>query len=118
VGAVEALTGPQKLVQEMVTEYRRRRDYVHAAVAHIPRVSCVMPEGTFYLFPNLGRYLSARLPTTLDLAERLLEETGVAVVPGEGFGAPGYVRLSFARPLEELQEGVTRMGAFLAGLRG
>jgi aspartate aminotransferase len=116
VGAVEALTGPQKGVQELLTEYKRRRDYIHPAVAAIPRVTCVEPGGGFYLFPNLGRYLSTKIPTTLELGRRLLEETGIAVVPGEGFGAPGYVRLSFARPLEELKEGVWRLKEFLAGL--
>jgi aspartate aminotransferase len=118
VGAVEALTGPQKGVQDLVTEYRRRRDFLHAAVAELPKVSCVLPAGGFYLFPSLGRYLSSRLPTSVDLALSLLEERGVAVVPGEGFGAPGHVRLSFARPLPELREGVARLSAFLAGLRG
>ena len=54
---------------------------------------------------------------TLALASRLLEETKVAVVPGEGFGAPGYLRVSFARPMDELKEGVRRVSAFLAGLR-
>jgi aspartate aminotransferase len=116
VGAVEALTGPQKSVQELVAEYRRRRDFVHPAVSAIPRLTCVEPAGGFYLFPNLGRYLGAKVPNTLELARRLLEEAGVAVVPGEGFGAPGYVRISFARPLDELREGVWRLKEFLAGL--
>ena len=57
------------------------------------------------------------MPTTLDLAERLLDETGIAVVPGEGFSAPGYLRISFARPLDELKEGMERMASFLAGHR-
>ncbi len=114
IGAVEALTGPQKPVQEMLAEYRRRRDYVHPALTAIPNVSCVLPAGGFYLFPNLGRYLSSKMPTTLELARRLLETKGVAVVPGEGFGVTGHVRLSFARPLEELRQGVERIAAFLA----
>jgi aspartate aminotransferase len=105
VGAVEALTGSQKGVQDLVAEYRRRRDFLHAAVTQLPRVSCALPGGAFYLFPNLGRHLSSRVPTTLDLAGRLLDEKGLAAVPGEGFGAPGYLRLSFARPMDELREG-------------
>jgi aspartate aminotransferase len=56
------------------------------------------------------------VPTTLELARLLLEEKGVATVPGEGFGAPGYLRVSFARPLEELREGAARVAAFLGGL--
>jgi aspartate aminotransferase len=118
VGAVEALTGPQRGVQDLVGEYRRRRDYLHGAVTQLPRISCALPGGAFYLFPNLGRYLSSQVPTTLDLASRLLDEQGLAAVPGEGFGAPGYLRLSFARPLEELKEGAARLASFLAQLRG
>jgi aspartate aminotransferase len=79
-------------------------------------VTCVAPGGGFYLFPNLARYLGARVPTTLALASRLLEEEKVAVVAGEGFGAPGYVRISFARPLEDLKEGSRRLARFLDAL--
>jgi aspartate aminotransferase len=118
VGALEALTGPQKFVQGLVAEYRRRRDFLHPAIAALPRVTCVEPEGGFYLFPNLARYLTPEMPTSLELARRLLEEKGVAVVPGEGFGAPGYIRISFARSLEDLREGAKRITAFLAERRG
>lgn len=117
VGAVEALTGPQKVVQELLAEYRRRRDFMHPALTAIPELTCVEPGGGFYLFPNVCRYLSAKVPTALALALRLLEESGVATVPGEGFGTPGYLRVSFARPLEELKEGAQRMAAFLRSLR-
>jgi len=118
LGAVEALTGPQKFVQGLVAEYRRRRDFLHPAIAALPRVTCVEPEGGFYLFPNLARYLTPEMPTSLELGRRLLEEKGVAVVPGEGFGAPGYIRISFARSLEDLREGAKRIAAFLAERRG
>jgi aspartate aminotransferase len=118
LGAVEALTGPQKFVQGLVAEYRRRRDFLHPAIAALPRVTCVEPEGGFYLFPNLARYLTPEMPTSLELGRRLLEEKGVAVVPGEGFGAPGYIRISFARSMEDLREGAKRIAAFLAERRG
>jgi len=116
--AVEALSGLQKFVQSLAGEYRRRRDFLHPVMAAIPKLTCVEPEGGFYLFPNVARYLRAEMPTTLELAERLLEEKGVAVVPGEGFGAPGYVRISFARSLDELKDGSRRLVSFFAGLRG
>jgi len=116
-GAVEALTGPQKFVQELCVEYRRRRDFIHGAVSALPKVSCVSPGGGFYLFPNLARYLGSAVPTTLELSRRLLEEQRVAVVPGEGFAAPGYLRISFARPMEDLREGVKRLASFLESLR-
>ena len=114
VGAIEALTGSQKFVQDLVAEYRRRRDFLHAALSAIPKVTCVQPAGAFYLFPNVARHLGPRAPSTLAMAERLLEEEKVAVVPGEGFAAPGYLRVSFARPMADLQAGAERIAAFLA----
>ena len=116
-GAVEALTGPQKFVQDLVVEYRRRRDFIHGAISALPKVSCVEPAGAFYLFPNVARYLSAELPTTLELARRLLEQKKVAVVPGEGFASPGYLRISYARPMEDLKAGAERIASFLADLK-
>jgi aspartate aminotransferase len=116
-GAVQALTGPQRSVQEMAAEYRRRRDLVYPAVRALPRVTCAEPAGGFYVFPNLGRYLSAEIPSTLELCRRLLDEQRVALVPGEGFGAPGYVRLSFARPATELEDGLKRIAIFLSRLK-
>ena len=118
LGAVTALDGPQGFVGELLAEYRRRRDFVHPALLAIPGVTCVEPQGGFYAFPNVSRYLDREIPTTLELGRRLLEDEHVAVVPGEGFGAPGYVRISFARPLEELREGVRRTAEFLAARAG
>jgi aspartate aminotransferase len=115
-GAVEALRGPQGLVQELSQEYRRRRDFIHGAVAALPKVSCALPGGAFYVFPNLSRYLGRHVATTLELAGRLLDEEKMAVVPGEGFGAPGYVRISFARAMADLQEGARRLERFLSRL--
>jgi aspartate aminotransferase len=117
-GAVEALTGPQAMVKELCGEYERRRDLIHGRIAAIPKVSCVAPEGAFYVFPNLSGYLKRAVPTTIELGRRLLETTGVAVVPGEGFGTPGYLRISFARSRAELEEGARRIEAFLAGSGG
>jgi aspartate aminotransferase len=115
-GAVEALTGPQRYVHDLVVEYRKRRDAVHAGLTAIPKVTCVPPAGAFYAFPNIARYLGPGRPTSIDLARKLLDEQKVAVVPGEAFAAPGYVRVSFARPLDELEEGVARIATFLKGL--
>jgi aspartate aminotransferase len=117
VGAVEALTGPQKFVQDLLAEYQRRRDFIHPALAAMPGVTCVRPAGGFYAFPNVARHLSTQVPDTLGLAMQLLDQTKVAVVPGEGFGAPGYLRISFARPMPELEEGVRRLATFLAARR-
>jgi aspartate aminotransferase len=116
--AAEALLGPQDVARELAAEYRRRRAFVQPAVARIPGVVCPEPEGAFYLFPNVSRCLSPRLPDTSALAARLLEEKAVAVVPGEGFSAPGHLRMSFAASLDDLREGVERLSDFLAGTAG
>ncbi len=115
LAAAEALTAPQETVRAMTAEYRRRRDFIHPAVLAIVGVSCAPPEGGFYVFPNVSRCLSKELPDTMTLATRLLEEQAVAVVPGEGFHAPGFFRLSFATTFEDLQEGTRRLAAFLSG---
>ena len=117
VGAVEALTGPQQLVAELAAEYRRRRDFIHPAVSAIPGVTCVEPGGGFYLFPNVSRYLRDSLSSSLELAGRLLDEERVAVVAGEGFAAPGYLRISFARSMEDLREGAKRIASFFSRLQ-
>ncbi|HEX9185782.1 MAG TPA: pyridoxal phosphate-dependent aminotransferase [Vicinamibacteria bacterium] len=114
IAAAEALTGPQEGVRSLVAEYRRRRDLVHDAVAAIPGVRCPEPAGGFYVFPDVSRCLSRDVPDTLALCSRLLDEQAVAVVPGEGFHAPGHFRLSFASSLEDLREGTRRIAAFLA----
>jgi len=111
-GAIAALEGPQGFIEKLRSEYRRRRDFLAKALAGIPELTCVLPEGAFYLFPNVSGHLRAGMPTTLDLAERLLEDVKVAVVPGEGFAAPGHLRLSFARPMTELEEAARRLRGF------
>ena len=114
VAAAQALTGPQDEVRRMLAEYRRRRDFIHPRIAGIPGVVCPRPEGGFYVFPDVSRCLSKALPDTLALGAKLLEEKAVAVVPGEGFQAPGTFRLSFATAFEDLQEGARRIEAFFA----
>ena len=98
----------------MAAEYRRRRDFIHPAISAIPGVTCPEPEGGFYVFPDVTRCLSKEVPDTLALGTRLLEEKAVAVVPGEGFHAPGFFRLSFATAFEDLQEGARRIADFLS----
>jgi aspartate aminotransferase len=114
VAAAEALTARQEVVREMAAEYKRRRDLIHPVIAAIPGVSCSQPEGGFYLFPDVSRCLSRDVPDTLALGTKLLEEKAVAVVPGEGFHAPGFFRLSFATAPADLQEGGQRIADFLA----
>ena len=118
--ALAALTGDQSCVAAMREAFDRRRRRMHSLLAAIPGVTCLEPEGAFYAFPALGgvlgRAVVGRQPsTTLELAEIVLEEAKVAIVPGEAFGAPGYARLSYALGDEALEEGITRLAKLLAG---
>ena len=118
--ALAAVAGDLSAVDEMRTTYDRRRRKMLDLLADIPGVSCVEPEGAFYVFPSfkgtLGREIAGRTPrTTLELAEVILDEAKVALVPGEAFGAPGYMRLSYALGDDDLAEGVTRVAKLLAG---
>ncbi|HSK24839.1 MAG TPA: pyridoxal phosphate-dependent aminotransferase [Egicoccus sp.] len=119
LAALEALTGPQDAVAEMRAAFDRRRRTAVELLSAIDGVEVVEPEGAFYVFPSfegaLGReYAGRRVDTTLQLAEVLLEEAKVALVPGEAFGAPGYARLSYALGDNDLAEGIGRIGDFLA----
>ena len=120
LAALEALTGPQDAVTTMLAAFDRRRRTAVDLLSAIYGVSVVEPEGAFYVFPSfeavLGTKVAGRqVDTTLELAEVLLEEAKVALVPGEAFGAPGYARLSYALGDEDLAEGINRIGALLAG---
>ncbi len=113
--AVEALRAPQDSVRAMLAEYRRRRDRVVEGLRAIPRVTCTLPEGAFYAYPNISAYLNSDgLADTTVLAERLLDEAHVAVVPGPAFGTQQHVRLSYATSLEHIDEGLRRMAAFFS----
>ncbi len=117
--ALEALTGPQDAVEEMRRAFDRRRRIAVDALSAIPGVSVVEPEGAFYVFPSFERLLGGevagrRVDDTLQLAEVLLEEAKVALVPGEAFGAPGYARLSYALGDDDLIEGIDRIARLLS----
>jgi aspartate aminotransferase len=120
LAAIEALGGPQDAVAEMRSAFDRRRQLAVAKLSAIDGVEVVEPEGAFYVFPSfegvLGRELAGRkVETTLELAEVLLEEAKVALVPGEAFGSPGYARLSYALSDRDLAEGIDRIGDLLGG---
>jgi aspartate/methionine/tyrosine aminotransferase len=107
--ALEALTGPQETVVEMREAFDKRRQTMFSMLSGAPGLSCVEPEGAFYVFPGVQGLLNDRYPTSESLAEGLLEEAGIAVVPGDSFGAPGFIRLSYALSDADLERGVTRM---------
>ena len=99
--------------------FDRRRQTIYKLLNEIPGVDCYEPEGAFYAFPSfkgvLGKDIGGRTPSSsLELAEMILEEAKVAIVPGEAFGAPGYARLSYALGDDDIVEGVTRIAELLS----
>ena len=120
--AIAALTGDLAAVDEMKVAFDRRRKLIVSMLDAIPGVQCPEPEGAFYAYPRvvdvLGKQLRGRRPqTSAELAELILDEAEVAVVPGEAFGTPGYLRLSYALSDADLTEGVERIAALLAEAR-
>ncbi len=109
-----ALTGDQQCVRDMCAEFRRRHDFFFAGVGELPGFDCVPASGTFYLFPNVEEAMRTKhAATDVALCEQLLEATGVALVPGTAFGAPGHLRLSFAASTETLTQALGRLRAFM-----
>jgi len=117
--ALAALRDCDPDVERMRAEFERRRDLTVSGLLRIPGLTCTMPQGAFYAFPNVSRYLGRYVGGTpvrssTDLAEYLLEEARVAVVPGEAFGAERHLRLSFAASLARIEEGLARIGEALS----
>jgi aspartate aminotransferase len=121
--AVEALSGPQDEVAKMVGEFDRRRRVVIPALNAIPGVSCVMPKGAFYAFPNVSGLFGKRAKSGVlrgsgDVCAFLLDEARIATVAGVDFGSDQHIRLSYATGLENIKEGMSRMAAAVASLQG
>jgi aspartate aminotransferase len=114
---VAALTGPQQCVADMKTEYVQLRDQTLAALSKIPGVTCVKPDGAFYVYPNVSAYFGkAGINSAADVAKRLLHEAHVVTVPGEAFGTKEHIRLSYATSSGEIVRGLERMRAWFAKL--
>jgi aspartate aminotransferase len=112
--AVAALTGDQKCVAEMNEAFKQRRDFVVRALNSFPGISCLPGAGTFYAFAEVSRAMAAmNCRDDSEFSELLLNEGGVAVVPGSGFGAPGHIRLSFASSMATLEKALERIGRIL-----
>src|SRR5688572_24365900 len=110
--AVAALTGPQDSVAAMLAEYTARRAWLLAALKEIPGLKCAEPEGAFYAFPDVRGCLTKGLKTSGDFAQQLLEQEHVVVTDGAGFGSEGFIRISYATSMEQIQEGVRRIKRF------
>ncbi|MBX7147596.1 pyridoxal phosphate-dependent aminotransferase [bacterium] len=120
---VEAYNGSQDEIKKMVVEFEKRRNFIVDTFNAIPGIKCLKPEGAFYVFPNIKGVLGKKTPagkviaTADDFAEYILEDFKVAVVPGEGFGAPGYVRLSYATSMANIEKGLSRIKEAVGSLQ-
>ncbi len=111
-----ALTGDQSCVERMLAEYRKRREFVLGELRTIDGIDFPVPQGTFFVFPNVEHFFNGQIKNSADFARYLLERAHVAVVPGVAFGAEGYIRISYATSLEQLREGLKRFREGLASL--
>lgn len=117
IAAVEALTGDQSRVAEMIAAYAKRRDYIFERISRIRGMSCEKPEGAFYLFVDLSDFFGKAYKGTVirdaaDFAALLLNEFYVAVIPCADFGFPGHIRISYSVSMEEIEKGMDRIDAF------
>jgi aspartate aminotransferase len=114
--ALAAMTSPMDTVAAMLAEYAQRRERILAGLRAIPGITCAAPQGAFYMFPNVSKHLgrSGGPADAPELAKQLLEKAHVAVVAGDAFGAPGYLRMSYATSMERIEEGLRRMERFFA----
>jgi aspartate/methionine/tyrosine aminotransferase len=108
IAGIEALNGSQDAVRDMVATFRKRRDRIVAGLNAIPGISCRTPKGAFYVFPNIRKTGK----TSQELADLLLNELGVACLSGTAFGSfgEGYLRISYATSMENIEEGLRRIG--------
>ena len=116
--AIAAICEQTEAVDKMVVEFRKRRDYLVERLKEIPGISCLRPQGAFYVFINISKILKKRyngeiIGDSVHLAELLLKEARVALVPGAAFGADNYVRLSYAASMNDLREGLKRIEKFI-----
>ena len=120
VASVAALSGPQNCVNEMCQAFEERRNYIVERMNQIESVSCIKPEGAFYIMMNMERLIGRTIQGVLiqtsdDFCTALLKHGLVATVPGSGFGAPNFVRWSYATSMDNIKEGLDRLEAFLKG---
>jgi aspartate aminotransferase len=120
--SVTALNGDQGLQRQMVAEYTRRRNCMLERLAGIPGITCIKPGGAFYAFPNVKAYFGKSykgklMRSATDLAEVLLEDAHVAVIPGGAFGNDDYIRLSYVCSIKKINEGLDRISALLGNIK-
>jgi aspartate/methionine/tyrosine aminotransferase len=114
MAALAALGSSQESVDQMRDAFNARRKLMYQSLASIPGVTCIEPQGAFYTFPDVTEAMEGRWESSMDLATEMLEESLVATVPGESFGTPGFLRLSYAVGEDKIVEGVDRIARLLA----
>lgn len=112
--SVEAFSGPQDKVNEMVVEFKKRRDFICKELNNINGISCLVPDGAFYVFPDISYYFgkeykNVKIENSVDFADFLLNEAKVAVVPGIEFGSDKNIRISYATSMHDIKEGIKRI---------
>lgn len=117
--AVEALTGPQAEAESMVIELDKRRRRIVELLNQIDGINCSLPDGAFYVFPNVSRFFNKSyggrlLSSALDLTKFLLEEAKVAIMPGEVFGSPEHIRIHYSASMKDIEIGICRIGKALS----
>jgi len=108
MAALQALKEPEEKVNKMRDEFKARRDLITSLFDEIPQVQYIKPQGAFYLFCDFSK-----LGSSETVAKQILDDVNVAIIPGEGFGASGYMRISFATSMERIKEGVQRIGSWI-----
>ena len=117
-GAIAALAGSQECVTQFRAEFIELRDHMLKKLAEIPGVTCTKPEGAFYVYPNISKFLGkGGIKTATELATRLLHQGHVVAVPSEAFGTGEHIRLSYPVTKENIDEGTRRLGEFLGNLQ-
>jgi aspartate aminotransferase len=121
--AVEALNGDQSFINTRALEFKKRRDFVVHALNNINGLTCVNPQGAFYVFPNCKKIINKKtssgkiIKNDTDFATYLLEEMGVAIVQGSAFGLEGYFRISYATSMQILEKAVIKIKTFCESLK-
>jgi len=119
---ITALNGSQDFLKGWIAAFKERRDYILSRFSQIPGIKCFKPQGAFYVFPNIsacfGKSANGKtINTAQNLADYLLDQHRVAVVPGEGFGAPNNMRLSYALSMKDIEKGLDRIEEGLKNLK-
>ena len=119
--SIEALLGDQSCVEEMKASFLQRRDLIVRLLNDLPGVRCAIPNGAFYVFPDFSSYLNRKgncklFKDTFDISEYILNSASVVTVPGDGFGAPGHIRFSYATSTSVIKKGIERVSSALSNI--